>query len=238
MHYINYGTFVETTEQGEITGNTFTAAEYALNLMYSNHYKRINYGVALKPIYSVFESYNSFGIAADLGANVISKSGLVRVGIAARNIGTQISTYYQDGNREAIPFDLLAGLSGKLAHAPIVFHVTLHHLNHWDLANLEPTEESDEIVVYEPQESFGKQIFRHMLLGVELVPTQNFTIRAGYNYQRRQELMLDERASVAGFSFGVGVRVKRFRIDVGTSRFHIAGSSTLLSVAINLNEKY
>lgn len=238
MHYINYGTFIETTEQGEITGSTFKAAEYALNLMYSNHYKRINYGIALKPILSVFESYNSFGLAADVGANMISKNGLVRVGLAARNIGTQITTYYQDGNREPIPFDVLAGLSAKLEHAPIVFHVTMHHLNHWDLAKLEPTEETDEIIVYEPQESFGKQILRHTLLGIELVPTQNFTIRAGYNYQRRQELMLDERASVVGFSFGVGVKVKRFRIDFGTSRFHIAGSSTLLSLAINLNEKY
>jgi hypothetical protein len=79
---------------------------------------------------------------------------------------------------------------------------------------------------------------RHLLLGIELVPTQNFTIRAGYNYQRRQEMMLTDRASVVGFSFGVGIKVKRFRLDFGTSRFHIAGSSTLLSLAINLNNQF
>lgn len=240
MHYINYGTFIETTEQGEVTGNTFKAAEYALNLMYSNSYKRINYGATLKPILSVFESYNSFGIAADLGASITSKTGLTKIGLVARNIGAQITTYYENGKREPIPFDLLAGFSGKLAHAPVIIYVTAHHLNHWDLANPEPTEQEDddEIIIYEPQENFGKQIMRHLMLGVELVPTKNFTIRAGYNYQRRQELMLDERASVVGFSFGVGVHVNRFRFDFGTSRFHIAGSSTLLSLAINLNENF
>src|SRR5690554_2526157 len=49
MQYINYGNFREATETGELTGNTFKAAEYALNLMYSNHYERLNYGINIKP---------------------------------------------------------------------------------------------------------------------------------------------------------------------------------------------
>src|SRR5690554_1761485 len=57
MHYINYGNFREALETGELTGNYFDAAEYALNIVYSNHYNRLNYGVNLKPVYSVFESY-------------------------------------------------------------------------------------------------------------------------------------------------------------------------------------
>ena len=239
MHYINYGTFTEATETGEVTGNEFKAAEYALNLIYSNHYKRLKYGLNLKPILSVFESYNSFGIAADLGVSYVSKNGLTNVGLVARNIGTQISTYYQDGNREPLPFELQAGLSSKLAHAPVVVHVTMQHLNNWDLANPEPDEEAtNEIIIYEPQESFSKQIMRHMVLGVELLPSENFTLRAGYNYQRRQELMLGERASTVGFSVGFGVHIKRFRLDFATSRFHLAGSSNLFSLAINLNEAF
>src|SRR5680860_193982 len=38
MHYINYGKFREATELGELTGINFTAAEYALNIIYSNNY--------------------------------------------------------------------------------------------------------------------------------------------------------------------------------------------------------
>ncbi|MBN2772652.1 MAG: type IX secretion system protein PorQ [Prolixibacteraceae bacterium] len=239
MHYINYGKFIEATETGTVTGNEFKAAEYAMNIIYSNQYKRLKYGVNLKPVFSVFESYNSFGIALDLGISYSSKNELTNVGLVAKNIGTQISTYYQNGEREPIPFDIQAGISSRLSHAPVVLHATLQHLNNWDLANPEPDEEeANEIFVYEPQESFGKQLMRHMVFGIELLPSKNFTIRAGYNYQRRQELMMEDHASTVGFSLGFGVHIKRYRLDFATSRFHLAGSSNLFSLAINLNEAF
>jgi len=234
MHYINYGDFKEAKETGEVTGNYFTAAEYSLNMIYSNHYKRLSYGANLKPIFSVFESYRSFGIAADLGVTFSSKDSLTHVAMVARNIGGQITTYYQDGSREPVPFDLQAGISSRLKYAPVVLSLTLHHLNHWDLSYVDEEETSLENL-YERKESFGKQFMRHVVLGVEILPSDNFTLRAGYNYQRRQELKFDERLSTVGFSLGFGVKIKRFRFDFATSRFHLAGSSNLFSLAINLN---
>ena len=239
MHYINYGDFQEATPTGELTGNHFKAAEYALNLIYSNHYKRLNYGINLKPILSVFESYQSFGIAADLGINYQSIDHLTSVGFVARNIGSQITTYYQDGNREPIPFNLQAGISRRLQHAPLIFSVTLQHLNHWDLANPKTdTNNQDIINIYQREEGFGKQFMRHVVFGVELLPSDNFIIRAGYNYQRRQELKYDEKLSTVGMSLGFGVKIKRFRLDFATSRFHLAGSSNLFSLAFNLNNNF
>lgn len=235
MHYINYGTFDEATELGELTGSTFKAAEYALNIIYSNNYKRLRYGANLKPILSSFESYQSVGIAADLGISFMSKTGLTNVGLVASNIGAQLSTYYDDGNREKIPFNLQAGLSRRLKHAPLIFSVTLQNLSNWDLAN---PENSDEISIFERDESFGKQLMRHTVFGVELLPSENFILRAGYNYQRRQELKFDDKVSSVGFSFGFGLKVKRFRLDYTNSRFHLAGSSNLFSLGINLNESF
>jgi len=235
MHYINYGDFEEANETGELTGTVFTAAEYALNIIYSNHYKRLKYGAILKPILSVFESYQSFGMAADLGVSLTSKNGRTNVGLVGRNIGTQITTYYQDGNREPIPFDLQAGISTRLQHAPVIFSLTLQQLNHWDLAYYEPEDDADISEVFQREESFAKQLMRHVVLGVELLPSENFILRAGYNYQRRQELKFDERLSTVGFSMGFGVKIKRFHLDFATSRFHLAGSSNLFSLAINLN---
>lgn len=235
MHYINYGDFREATETGQLTGNNFTAAEYALNIIYSNNYKRLRYGANIKPVLSIFESYQSFGIAADVGISLSSKNGLTNVALVGRNIGTQITTYYQDGNREPIPFDLQAGISSRLKYAPVIVSFTLQHLNHWDLSYYEPEDDEDLAAIFEREESFGKQFMRHVVLGVELLPSENFIIRAGYNYQRRQELKFDERLSTVGFSIGAGVRIKRFRLDFATSRFHLAGSSNLFSLAINLN---
>lgn len=238
MHYINYGSFDEATEGGELTGSTFKAAEYALNLIYSNSYKHLHYGATLKPIFSQFETYRSIGIAADLGLSFTSKSGLTTVGMVARNIGSQITTYYENGDREKIPFNLQAGISQRLKHAPVIFSGTLQNLSQWKLYTPDEEPDFDTESVYLREESFGKQFMRHLVLGVEILPSDNFILRAGYNYQRRQELMFDDRASVVGFSAGFGLRIKRFRLDYGISRFHLAGSSNLFSVAINLNDNF
>jgi len=79
---------------------------------------------------------------------------------------------------------------------------------------------------------------RHVLLGVEILPSEHFTIRAGYNYNLRQQLKVDQKVSTVGFSLGFGVKIKRFRFDYSNTRFHIAGSSNLISLAFNLNRNY
>ena len=239
IHYINYGNFKEATEFGELTGRNFKAAEYAFHFIYSNNFKRLNYGVAIKPILSSFESYQSVGIAADFGVSIASKSKQTNVSFVARNVGSQITTYYDNGGYEKIPFNLQAGISRRLKHAPINLAVNMQYLNHWDLGNPEPDENSDEEVdFFKREEGFGKQIMRHMIFGVEILPSQNFIIRAGYNYQRRQELKFSERPGMVGFSAGFGLKIKRFRLDYGISQFHLAGSSNLFSLAINLNNNF
>lgn len=237
IHYINYGEFREATKFGELTGINFGAAEYALNIIYSNNYKRLRYGANLKPILSSFESYQSIGIAVDLGVSLSSKNSLTNVALVASNMGTQITTYYDNANREKIPFNLQAGISRRFQHAPIIFSITLQHLNNWDLAAPEP-DNNEEMSIFERNESFSKQIMRHTVFGVEILPSESFILRAGYNYQRRQELKFDDKLSTVGFSFGFGVKAKRFRLDYANSRFHLAGSSNLFSLAINLNENF
>ena len=236
MHYINYGKFREATETGELTGNTFKAAEYAFGIIYSNNYKRLNYGVTLKPVLSSFESYQSFGIAFDFGVSMASKNQLTNVSLVGRNLGAQITTYYNIGNREPIPFNLQAGLSTRLKHAPIIFSLNMQHLTNWRLAKAETTQSDDINDFYEQNESFGKQFMRHLIIGAEILPSENFIIRAGYNYQRRQELKYEEKLSLVGFSFGFGVKIKRFHLDYGISQYHIAGTSNLFSLAVNINK--
>jgi hypothetical protein len=261
MQYINYGEFIEALPNGEKTGLTFNAAEYALNIIWSNEFKfgkikkdsvlldsissvnqnsptvkgkrSLAYGINLKPILSSFESYQSIGFAADLGLSYISSDGLSVASLVARNIGTQISTYYDGADREKIPFDLQFGISKKLLHAPFRFAATMQHLQKWDLAK--PVEDNSGTTTSYVEESFPKKFMRHMVLGVELLPSPNFTIRAGYNHQIRQELRLDEKMSTVGFSWGFGVRISRFQLSYGSARYHLAGSSNLFSVAIRLN---
>jgi hypothetical protein len=236
MHYINYGKFDEALSTGEKTGATFNAAEYALNIIWSNKYKQFAYGINLKPILSTFESYQSIGVAADLGLSYFSKNQNTVTALVARNIGTQITTYYDGAEKESIPFDLQFGISQKLAHAPIRLAATMQHLQKWDLAQAEE-DDSGATIVY-TEDSFTKKFMRHLLLGVELLPSPNFTLRAGYNYQLRQEMKLDAKMSTVGFSWGFGFNISRFQISYGSARYHLAGSSNLISVAINLNDGF
>lgn len=236
MHYINYGQFIEALPNGEKTGATFNAAEYALNLIWSNQYKRIAYGISLKPILSSFENYQSIGLAADLGLSLFSKNKLTVTSLVARNVGSQITTYYDGAERESIPFDLQFGISQKLQHAPIRFAATMQHLQKWDLAK--PEEDKTGTTVVYVEDKFTKKFMRHLVLGVELLPSPNFTLRAGYNYQIRQELRLDEKMSTVGFSWGFGFRISRFHINYGSARYHLAGASNIISIALNLNEDF
>ena len=236
MHYINYGNFIEALPSGEKTGATFNAAEYALNIIWSNNYKQFTYGINLKPILSSFESYQSIGFAADLGISHFSKNQNTVVALVARNIGTQITTYYDGAEKESIPFDLQFGISQKLAHAPIRLAATLQHLQKWDLAK--PVEDNSGTSTVYTEDKFTKKFMRHLLLGVELLPSPNFTVRVGYNYQLRQEMKLNEKMSTVGFSWGFGFRISRFGISYGSARYHLAGSSNLISVAINLNDGF
>ncbi len=234
VHYINYGKFIEALPNGQKTGATFSAAEYALNLIWSHEYGRLAYGINLKPILSTFESYQSFGLAADVGVSLFSKNRNTVTSLVAKNIGSQISTYYDGADRESIPFDLQFGISKKLQHAPIRLAGTLQHLQKWDLSK--PEEEQDGLTTVLKEENFGQKLMRHVVLGIELLPSPNFTIRAGYNHQVRKELSLDEKMSTVGFSWGFGFRISRFHLNYGSARYHLAGSSNLISVALNLNE--
>jgi hypothetical protein len=236
MHYINYGNFIEALPNGQKTGATFNAAEYALNLIWSHEYKQFTYGINLKPILSSFENYQSIGIAADLGISHFSKNKNTVVALVARNIGTQVTSYYDGAERESIPFDLQFGISKKLQHAPIRFAATMQHLQKWDLS--QPYEDKTNAITTIKEDNFGKKFMRHMVLGVELLPSPNFTLRAGYNYQLRQEMKLDEKISTVGFSWGFGFRISRFQISYGSGRYHLAGSSNLISVALNLNDDF
>jgi hypothetical protein len=175
-------------------------------------------------------------MALDAGLCYTFKNEQTKLGLVARNLGMQFTTYYNGGNKEKIPFNLMAGISHGLKHAPLIVSVTAVHLNNWDLANPENQNNgTNDFDIFKREENFSKRVMRHLIFGVEVVPSKNFTLRAGYNYQRMQELKLEEKASTIGFSIGFGVRVNRFRFDFGTSKFHVAGSSNVFSLAVNLN---
>jgi hypothetical protein len=234
--YLNYGTFKETDESGNVTG-TFTAAEYALSLIYSRTIDSLfSFGVNLKPVLSNLERYTSFGIALDAGAAYHSRNNLFSAGLAIKNIGVQVTTYAGEP-REKLPFEIQAGVSQKLSHAPFRFSLTFRHLEKLDLTynyNSSPNNTSTQVSA----SSFGENLLRHMILGAELMPHKNFYFSAGYNYQRRRELQIESKVSTVGFSWGFGINTSFLSIGFARATYHLAGSSNNISLIIRPDQLY
>jgi hypothetical protein len=79
---------------------------------------------------------------------------------------------------------------------------------------------------------------RHLIFGVEFFPVKSFYLRAGYDYQRRQELKIATHTSTVGFSWGFGLSISRFQISYGRATYHLAGASNHFSVATDLSAFY
>lgn len=240
IQYINYANFLEALETGELTGKTFTASDYALNLIYSrNIWNNLTGGINIKPIYSSYETYTSFGIAADAGLSYIDSSGNFTVGLVAKNMGYQLTTYVENGEKEPLPFDLQAGFSQRLAHAPFRFNVTLHHLTNWNLTDKSTWDydhrDPDE-PIYGRSDDVIKQFMRHVILGVEFIPTKNFIVGLGYNFQRRWELSVKSNTAAVGLSGGFTVKVSKFRVSYAITSYHLSSTSNIFSITTNLSE--
>jgi len=229
LTYLNYGSFTEADISGTITGS-FRAAEYALSLIYSRQIDSLlTIGITFKPVLSQLEKYTSVGFAFDIGAAWHNKSKLFSAGLVIRNAGYQVTTYAGE-LREKLPFEIQAGLSQSLAHAPFRFSLTLRHLEKFDLTHQYITNAASEDT--RVTSGFLENAMRHAVLGVELIPHKNFYFSAGYNYQRRRELQIESKVSTVGFCWGFGINTSVMNIEFGRATYHLAGSSTNVSLIL------
>ena len=163
--------------------------------------------------------------------------------IVLKNLGTQIKPYYK-GNYEPLPLDLQFGISKRLKHAPFRVSILGQHLQKFDLTydtpdqqttnNLQDTTSIKDNAFFK----YSDMAIRHMVFGLEFLPTKNFIVSIGYNHQRRQEMKLTTKGGLTGISAGVGVRIYKFYISYGISKYHLAGSSHHFSLSMNFNEFY
>ncbi|MBN1158306.1 MAG: type IX secretion system protein PorQ [Bacteroidales bacterium] len=243
IHYLNYGRFEGADENGLLTG-TFRAADYSVNISYARPLDSLfSAGITVKSIYSDLEAYHSTALAFDAGLSYHNPSLNFTAGLVFRNIGWQMSSYYMFGDREALPFNIAASFSQGLQYAPVRFFFVAEHLEKWDLtyeSELSAEGSYHHVTENLPGESgfdrFFDKFMRHIVAGAEFYPNKNFILRFGYNYRRRQEMKIESKPGMVGFSWGLGIRMSRFRLDYGRSVYHLAGGVNYFSVSVNLDE--
>ncbi|MGC9344429.1 MAG: hypothetical protein ACP5E3_17120 [Bacteroidales bacterium] len=87
-------------------------------------------------------------------------------------------------------------------------------------------------------EDFADNLMRHIILGIEFMPFENFYASMGYNYLRRQELKINNKPGMVGFSWGFGFKISKFHFSYGRASYHLAGGSNHFSLSTNLSEFY
>jgi hypothetical protein len=241
IQYINYGTFTAADENGVITG-TFKAADYAFNIAVSQPIDSfINIGADVRPIFSSYESYQSFGLSTDFGITYHNPAKLRTFALVVRNLGTQIKTY---SSYETLPFEVQAGFTQKLRYAPFSISITAQHLEMPDMTSPKLVDDNQNLTPdVQPAspnviDKVADNVMRHLLFGVEFTPLKSFYLRFGYNYQRRQEMKLDGHPATVGFSWGFGLSISRFQISFARATYHVAGSTTHIAVATDLSAFY
>jgi hypothetical protein len=245
IHHIDYGKFIETDVHGNKLGTFNHVYDYSINAYYSRAIldSLLQIGGALKVIGSKYEYWNAFGLALDAGITYHNAERLFTASLVMKNLGGQINTYYQDAEHESLPFEIQLGITQKLKHAPFQFSILARNLETPDLQY--QTEEDlanaiDPFTGVTTKEnkfsSFSDNLMRHVVFGLEFLPLKSFSFRVGYNYRRREELKIPDKAGASGFSWGFGLKIYKFHINYARARYHLAAVSNHFTLSINLNE--
>ncbi len=245
IHHIDYGEFTEADIHGNIIGTFNHVYDYSINIYYSRPIldSLLQVGGTLKAIGSKYEYWNAFGLALDAGITYHNPKRLFTAAFVMKNMGGHIEPYYIDAERESLPFEIQLGITQKLKHAPFRFSVLFRNLETPDLQyeteedianNIDPF--TGETTKQSKLASFGDNFMRHTVLGLEFLPMKNFSFRLGYNYRRREELKIPDKAGTSGFSWGFGVKIYKFNINYARARYHLAAVTNHFTVSINLDE--
>jgi len=240
VNYVNYGSFVLRDDIGNDLGS-FKATENTFNISYSNKFRQFRYGATTKLLFSNLAEYRSTGLALDLGGSYTDSASGLGLSFSLLNVGSQVKTY--TGETESIPFEARFAVSKRLKHAPFRFTLTLHNLQKFDLTYDDALSGSNQIdlstgLPIKQNYTITDKLMRHVALGTELLFSENFNVRFGYNHQLRRELGIEEKPGTVGFSWGFGLRVKKISFSYGMAKYHLAGNTNMFSLSVNPSDFY
>lgn len=211
--YISYGTMKQTgtdgTQQGEFSAKDIAVAGY-FSYMLS---ERIVGGITAKFVTSYIGNYSSIGMGVDLGLNYYDPDHDWSVSLVGKNLGGQLKAY--DDEYDPMPIDIQLGVSKRFAHTPFRVSATLVDLNHWNY-----------------------KFTNHLVVGIDAALSESIWLGAGYNFRRANEMNIDDAdgggTHGAGLSFGVGLNLQRFKLNIAYGKYHVSSTSLMLNVGYTL----
>lgn len=212
--YMDYGKMKETDENNVQTGE-FSAKDIALGGTFSYLLgERVAGGVTAKLIASYIGGYSSYAVGVDLGVNYYDPDREWSVSLVAKNLGGQIKAY--DDEYDKMPLDLQAGVSKTFGALPFRVSATLVDLTHWNY-----------------------KFINHLVAGVDILFSSQIYVAAGYSFRRADEMKImggedEESSHGAGLSFGAGLQLERFKVQLGYGKYHVSSNYLLVNVTYTL----
>ena len=211
--FIDYGKMKETDENNIQTGE-FSAKDISIAGYFSYMLTdRLAGGITAKFITSYIGDYNSIAMGVDLGLNYYDPEKEWSVSLVAKNLGGQMKAY--DDQYDRMPIDIQLGASKRFAHMPFRISATLVNLNHLDY-----------------------KFINHLVAGVDIIISPTIWVGAGYNFRRANEMKITETdgesSHGAGLSFGAGINLERFKLNLAYGKYHVSSSSILINLAYSL----
>lgn len=211
--YVNYGKMKEVDENnvqtGEFSAKDLSFAGY-FSYMLTN---RLTGGISARLITSYLGSYNSIGFGVDLGLNYYDSDHEWSLALVLKNLGGQLKAYHD--NFERMPFDIQMGVTKRFTGTPFRLHATLVDLNHLDY-----------------------KFLNHVVVGADVLLTESIWIGGGYNFRRADDMKITttngSSSHGAGLSFGAGLNLERFKLNLAYGKYHVSSSSLVLNIAYEL----
>lgn len=108
--------------------------------------------------------------------------------------------------------DVQLGASKKLLNLPFRVSATLTDLTHWDY-----------------------KFINHLVAGVDIILSPQIYIAGGYNFRRVEEMKIisgeEESSHGAGLSFGAGLMLERFKLNLSYGKYHVSSNSLTINVS-------
>lgn len=229
--YMGYGEIKSTDITGAELGNfspmdvTF-AGSYAHDL--SEHWRG---GFSIKAVYSSYDIYTAWAIATDLGVNYYDPDRDFSFSAVIANLGGQVKKF--DDRSTSLPTDVRIGFTKGLVNLPFRFSVTAWHLTKWNLPYYKAVDaESGEELV--KKDSFGANLLRHLVFGVDFVPSDRFYVSLGYNYKTHTDMARYSRSFFSGWSAGAGFNANKMSVALAYAQPHAGASVLMLTLSLNL----
>ena len=234
LQYFGYGSIDETDATGSVIGSV-SASDMAFNATYSHDITdNLRGAINVKFLYSKYADFSAAAIATDLGINYYNPDNDLSLSLVVKNLGGQVKKF--NDTKDKLPWDVQLGWSQMLSSSPFRLSVTAVGLNKWKLPYYEPADKNSATSELVKKDSFMRNLMRHLVLGIEYVPTERMYIALGYNYRTRTDMSTYHRNFLSGFSLGGGLRVKAFGFGVALAKPHSSATTLMFNLTTSISE--